>query len=138
MAFASCNWAKEKTNQTVNKAGEVVAKTGSEFAEGFKKGVEKTLQHTLQLSDELKKKGLSTGKVIITSSDSASDHILSAYLIFDQPIEQAVTLTLFSEDQQEYGRITQTIKGQKGEAKYIDFVFDKRTHINEKSTVRIK
>ena len=46
--FASCNWAKEKTINTVNKTGELVAEGGSEFVEGFKKGIEKDIQEQIQ------------------------------------------------------------------------------------------
>ena len=37
LTFASCNWAKQKTKETVNKTGEVVAKAGSEFVNGVSK-----------------------------------------------------------------------------------------------------
>lgn len=31
-ATSSCNWAKDKTKKAVNKTGEIVGKTGSEFS----------------------------------------------------------------------------------------------------------
>ncbi len=37
----SCDWAQQKTKETVNKGGEIVAKTGSEFVYGISKGIEK-------------------------------------------------------------------------------------------------
>jgi hypothetical protein len=46
----SCHWAAEKSKETVNKAGEVVAKAGSEFSQGIAKGVEKTFQNEVVLS----------------------------------------------------------------------------------------
>lgn len=36
--------------------------------------------------------------------------------------------------EQEYGRTKTTIEGKKGEAKYYDIIFDKRTSIESKST----
>ena len=51
--FASCNWAKQKTKDTINKTGEVVAKTGSEFADGVQKGVEKTFENEVAISADL-------------------------------------------------------------------------------------
>ena len=47
--FSSCNWAKQKTKETVNKTGEVVAKTGSEFVNGVSKGNQNF--HAIHLSD---------------------------------------------------------------------------------------
>ena len=128
----SCNWAKEKTKSAVNKTGEIVAKTGSEFAQGVSKGVEKTFQNEVVLSDALRKQGIRTGKIIIHGSDTTTDNILTAYLIFEKDFDKNITIKVISEAGEEYGRITQNIKGQKDEAKYIDFVFDERTNIDSK------
>lgn len=131
----SCNWAKEKAKETVNKSGETVGKAGSEFADGVAKGVEKTFQNEIRFSDQLSKKGLKAGKVIINGTDSTADNILTAYLIFDDNINQKITVKVFTGDGLEYGRTTQDIHGQKGEARYIDFVFDKRTNLDGRSTI---
>ena len=45
VSLFSCDWAKRKTKETVNKSGEIVAKTGSEFVDGISKGIEKTFQN---------------------------------------------------------------------------------------------
>jgi hypothetical protein len=132
MTFVSCNWAKRKTKETVNKTGEMVAKTGSEFVDGVAKGVEKTFQNQVVISEQLKRQGLQTGKIIISSADSSTDNVLTTYLIFNDNFDQNVTIKVLNEQDQEYGRATQNLKGQKGEAKYIDFVFDKRTNIDGK------
>ena len=129
---SSCNWAKDKAKETVNKAGEVAGKAGSEFASGVAKGVENTFREKVTISNELKRKGLQTGKIIINSADSATDNILSVYFIFDDNFSRSVTIKVFSEEDQEYGRTTQNVSGKKGEAKYVDFVFDKRTNIDGK------
>jgi hypothetical protein len=131
----SCNWAKEKTKETVNKTGEAVGKAGSEFADGVAKGVEKTFQNEIKFSDQLNQQGLRSGKVIINGTDSTTDNILTPYLIFDGNIDQQITVKVFTGSGQEYGRVTQKVKGLKGEAKYIDFVFDKRTNIDGKSRI---
>ena len=84
VTVASCNWAKEKAKATVNKTGEVVARTGSEFASGVSKGVEKTFQNTVVYSDRLKNKGLKTGKIIIRGTDTSTDNVLSTYFIWNR------------------------------------------------------
>jgi len=132
LTFTSCHWAKQKTKETVNKTGEVVAKTGSEFVNGVAKGIEKTFQNEVGFSDQLKSHGLKTGKIIIHGTDSSTDNILTAYLIFDDNFNQNITIKVISEEGQEYGRVTQHVIGQKGEAKYVDFIFDKRTNIDSK------
>ena len=39
----SCDRLKQKTKETINKGGETVGKTATEFLEGVTEGVEKTL-----------------------------------------------------------------------------------------------
>jgi len=70
--FSSCDWLKQKTKEIVNKSGEVIAKTGSEFIDGVSKGVEKTFQNEVVFSETLKTKGLKAGKIIIISTDIIS------------------------------------------------------------------
>jgi hypothetical protein len=130
LVLASCNWAKQKTKESVNKTGEVVAKAGSEFVNGVSKGIEKTFQNEVVFSESLKKQGLKSGKIIIHGTDSSADNILTTYLIFDENFDHNVTIKVISDEGQEYGRATQHVAGQKGDAKYVDFIFDKRTNID--------
>ena len=116
----------------------MIGKAGSEFANGVEKGVEKTFVNEIKFSEELTKKGLETGKVIIHSSDSASDNIISAYLIFNSNIDQEITAKVFSPAGQEYGRTKLKVKGTKGDAHYVDFVFDKRTNIDGKGSIHFE
>ncbi len=41
---ASCNSVKEKTKEIINRSGETVGKTASEFIEGASEGIDKTLK----------------------------------------------------------------------------------------------
>lgn len=138
LTITSCNWAKQKTKDTVNKTGEVIGKAGSEFANGIEKGVEKTFSNEVKFSEDLLKKGLEAGKMIIHSSDSASDNIISAYLIFNNNIDQEITAKVFSPTGQEYGRTKLKVKGAKGDAHYVDFIFDKRTNIDGKGSIHFE
>lgn len=133
--LCSCNWAKQKTKDTVNKTGEVAGKAGSEFVDGVSKGVEKSFQNEVVLSTQLKEKGIETGKISIHSTDSSSDNVLSTYLIFKKDFNQDIQVKVFNELGQEYGRQTKNIQGLAGEAKYFDFVFDKRTNIDGKGKI---
>jgi hypothetical protein len=138
VAVTSCNWAKEKTKETVNKTGEAIGKAGSEFAQGVAKGVETTFSNEVKFSEQLTKLGLKSGKVTISSTDSARDNKLTVYLIFDNNIDQKITAKIFDENGQEYGRVRQQIKGEKGDAHYVDFIFDNRTNIDSKGTIQFE
>lgn len=130
--FFSCDWAKRKTKETVNKGGEIVARTGSEFVDGMSKGIDGTFMNAVELSKELIKEGLETGKIIVSSTDSSTDNILSVYFIFNKDLSRNITVKVFDEKKQEYGRVTKLISGKQHDAKYIDFTFDKRTNIDGK------
>ena len=132
---ASCNWTKEKTKEAANKTGEAVAKTGAEFVDGVSKGIEKSFSNEIIISEKLKADGLQTGKMLITGTDSTTDNILSAYLIFEKPFNQEITVKVFDEQGLEYGRLSKPVSGITGEGKYFDFVFDKRTNIDGRGKI---
>ena len=136
--FTSCQWTKDKAKSTVNKAGEVAAKTGAEFASGVAKGVEKTFENRIQLSEAIKQSGIQIGKVLIAGSEGATDNVLSVYMIFDKDINKEIAIKISGEDGLEYGRLKQSVKGAKGEAHFVDFVFEKRTHISGRSKVEME
>lgn len=135
ISLSSCNRVKDKTKETVNKAGEVVAKTGSEFVDGVSKGVEETFRNEIALSEELQNMGLKTGKILINSSDSAQNNVLTVYMIFDKKMVRDIVVKVFDEHSKEYGRSKLKVSAEEGEAKYFDFVFDKRTHIESKGKI---
>ena len=135
LAFSSCHWAKEKTEETANKAGETVARTGSEVVDGAKKGIEKAFSNEIVVSPELKEKGLQIGKTSTKSSANGTDDILQAYLIFNGAINQKITVKVFTGDGTEYGRTSMDVSGAKGEAKYVDFTFDPRTNIDGRGKI---
>jgi hypothetical protein len=133
--LSSCDWATEKVKDTANKSGEIIAETGSEFAEGASRGIDKTFSNEIVISEELKRAGLKTGKISIGNTDSTTDNVIVAYLIFDQPIDRTVSAKVYDAQGNEYGRSSALVKGQKNEARYIDFVFDKRTKIGSKGKI---
>ena len=134
----SCNWFKEKTKQTINKSGEIVSKTGSEFIDGVSKGVDKTFESKVEFSKELEKLELNAGKISVNNSENGTNNIVSVYLIFGKNVEKNITMKVFDENQQEYGRTKQIVKGNAGDAKYFDFEFDKRTNVVGKGTITLE
>ena len=138
LTLSSCNWAKDKTKKTVNKAGEIVGKTGSEFGNGVYKGVKKTFENNIKISDQLKTKGLEIGEVVINSTDSTTDNVLTAYVIFNENFDKEITLKIFNENGKEYGRLIEKVKGEKGKTQHFDFTFDKHVHIGTKGNITIE
>ena len=128
--LSSCNWARKKTKETVNKSGEIVAKTGSEFVDGMSRGIEKTFENEVVISKELKAAGMETGRILILGTDTTTDNILSVYIIFNDDFNREVGVKAFDDNDKEYGRVRTLVAGQKDDARYVDFVFDARTNLD--------
>ena len=131
--LAACDRVKETTKNTIGKTGETVGKGTSEFFDGVTEGVDETFRSEVVLADPLPAKGLKTGKFLITSAPGAKDNIFTVYLIFEENLAEKVTVKVFDNQAREYGRVTQNVVGKRGEAKYFDFVFDKRTNVERRS-----
>lgn len=138
LTFSACDWAKDKTKKAVNKTGEIVGKTTSEFGDGVYNGVKKTFENELKMSEQLKAKGLEFGEILINSTDLATDNVLTVYIIFNGNFDQEITIKLFAENGKEYGRIKELVKGEKGSAKHFDFTFDKHVNIGTKGSISIE
>jgi len=135
LLFASCGRVKEKVRETINKSGETVGKTTTEFFEGVSEGIDKTLQCELSLSNSLMEKGLKTGKFSIENSEGGRNNLLTVYLIFDRDFKHFVTAKAFDKNGLEVGRAKIEIEGKTDEAAYFEFTFDKRTYIEVKSKI---
>ena len=134
----SCNQLKDKTKQAINKTGETVGKGASEFFNGVAEGVHQTFQCRVELADSLSVAGLGFGKLKIAGEPGANDNILTVYLIFNNDFSRELSVKVFDESGNEYGRTRLQVDGKKGTAAYADFVFDKRVEIENNSVFRIE
>ena len=135
MLLTSCSRVKERARETINKSGETVGKTATEFFEGISSGIDKTLECELSLSETLLNKGLKTGKFSIESVAGGNNNQLTVYLIFDKDFNSQVIAKIFDKSGLEAGRAKIDIAGKADEAGYFDFVFDKRTNVEVKSKI---
>ncbi|MDR1602584.1 MAG: hypothetical protein LBS42_09185 [Tannerella sp.] len=139
IAAVSCGDLKEKARDSINKGGEVVGKSATEFFEGVAEGIDKSLQCELSLSEELQEKGVKTGKISINSlPEGGTNNLLTLYLIFDKDFSSSLTVKAFDKNGLEVGRSKLDIKSEAGDAGYYDFAFDRRTYIEVKSKIRIE
>lgn len=134
LLLCSCNEVKDNTKKAINKTGETIGKVGSEFADGVADGVNKTFKSTLTISDDLQKKGISSGKF----SMNDDTHTVSIYLIFNSKFDDTLTAKIFDKEWLEYGRCIAHISGKKGDAQFFDFVFDERTDFEMHSNILIE
>jgi hypothetical protein len=135
VSLVACNGdtVKTKAENTVTNTGKLLGRGSAKFFKGVREGVDKTLNCQIELSENLKNSGLSTGKFFISQSKGASDNVLTVYLLFDRTINKKVSIRVYDRKGREYGRTSTVVEGNAGEANYIDFVFDPRTEIEAKS-----
>lgn len=135
----ACHTVEDKTKKVINKSGEVIGKGATEFANGISKGVDKTLECTLTLSETLQQKGLKTGNFSIeTDSSGTHRNKLVVYFIFDKDLNQPLLFKVYDNKGLESGRSTLMLNGKAGEAKYVDVVFDPRTDIESRNSITIQ
>ncbi len=139
LSLFACNRIKQETKEALNKGGETAGKTATEFIEGVTEGVDKTLQCDIVLSQELKTKGLRTGKFSINNDTAGGENnLLILYLIFDKDFKDNLSVKAFDKNGLELGRTSLEVEGKQNDAKYYDLRFDKRTYIEVKSKIMIE
>ncbi len=139
LTLAACNRIKDTAKNTINKTGEVVGEGATQLADGLKNGATNTFHCDLKIAQSLNNTGISAGKFDIHSGDStSSENTVSVYLIFEKDFDKQIVAKVTDKNNLEYGRASLEIKAKKGDAKFFDFKFDKRTNIETKSTITIE
>ena len=138
VSLLSCNKIKKATKETINKGGETVDKSATEFIEGVGEGIDQTLALQIQISDELVEKGLSTGKYDVHTSENGNNNKLTLYLIFEDNFNETIFIKIMDKNGLEVGRTTMLIESTIGEASYFDFEFDPRTNLESKGIIIIE
>jgi hypothetical protein len=134
--FASCvsNETKEKINEAGNETGQTVGK----FVTGITHGVENALVVKVELSQILKDKGIEFGKITVTNDSEGKDNLLNVYVIFNKDFKGTMFAKAFDAKGLEMGRAKITISGNKEEARFVEFHFDKHTKIESDSRITIE
>ncbi len=120
----------ESGNEKLQEASTKVGTSAAKAVKGIKAGIENATKINIELSESLKTKGLNIGKTKLDSKNGGRHNMLNIYLIFDKKISRNVLLKVLNNQNEEIGRTKSLISGDAGEAKYFDFIFDKRTNID--------
>ena len=137
--FLSCgDNIKEKTQETLNKGGEMVGETATEVLEGIREGMDQSLECELILSDPLIQDGVAAGKFEVASdSIGGTNNVLTVYLIFNKEFSDTIHAKAFSKKNFEIGRSRVVVTAKAGDTAYYDFKFDRRTYIEVKSRIEL-
>lgn len=134
--FGQCS--SESAKKNISKAGDVAGQAVGEFVSGVSTGVQKAFDMTVDLPKNLETKGLKFGKITVKNDTEGTDNLLTIYFIFDKDFDEVVVAKVFDRKGLEMGRARQKVTGAKGDAKFIEFHFDKRTNIDVDSKITIE
>ncbi|MAX71617.1 MAG: hypothetical protein CMC76_11065 [Flavobacteriaceae bacterium] len=136
--FLSCDRISNKAKEGINRGGEVVGESATEFFDGVSDGVDKTLDCEIIFSEELLNKGLKKGVYDIESQPVGNNNKLILYIIFEKDFSKELIAKAYNKKNQEIGRTKVMVEGKAGDAIYFDFLFDKRTDIGYRNKIVIE
>jgi hypothetical protein len=137
LPFISCNRVKEGTKEVINKTGETVGRASGKFLEGVSEGVDRSFDCEIILSENLKNKGITTGKFTISDSSGRKNQ-LSLYLIFNKDFNSRITARVSDKKGLENGRSSVDVMAKANDARFVNFVFQPETDIEVKSKIYIE
>ena len=136
VGFQACH--SDSIKEKLNKAGDMAGQTAGELLEGVKRGVQKAFDIQVVLPEKLKDKGITFGKATVSSDSTGYDNLLILYLVFNKPFQDTLMARAFDENKLEMGRSRVYVSGKQKEARFIEFHFDKRTHLGSKDQITIE
>jgi hypothetical protein len=136
--FLLTSCSSDSIKDKINKAGDVAGQTAGEFIEGASKGVKKAFDVKLKLAENLTTQGITLGKCSVSSDSVGVDNMLLAYIIFNKDFKGTLTAKVFDENGLEMGRSKSSVSSTAGNAGFVEFHFDKNTHIGSKNVLELE
>jgi hypothetical protein len=133
LVLSACSNGKVK--EGINKTGDVAGQAIGELAQGMQAGIGKAFELKISIADSLAEKGIATGQVTYGPDSSENDNALSVYMIFNKTYKGPVTAKVYNMKQLEMGRCRVMVSGNKDDAQFVMFRFDKRTDIDNDSKI---
>ena len=102
------------------------------------KGVDKTLECEIVLSEKLQNRGIKTGTFSVDNDDlGGKNNKLTLYIIFEKDFDETIFAKAYDKKGLETGRTKIKVSGKASEAAYFDFTFDKRTYIGVRNKITL-
>jgi CTP-dependent riboflavin kinase len=135
LALACKKETEEKAKDAINEGGKAVQETAGKVVDEVSSHFEDSRGCKLELSEDLKNKGIGTGKFYIEKDTVTKKYNkLVIYLINDKSYKGAINFKVLDKKGVEVGRTTLEADAKTG---YKDILFDNRTDIEPKSTISI-
>ena len=123
----SCN---SSVKEKINTVGDAAGETAGEFFKGVGKGIDNAMEIKIVSPAYISQRGLEFSKTTIASTSEGTDNLLNVYVIFKKDFKGKLSSKVFDASGHETGRASADVEGKAGDAKYVDFEFDKRTNID--------
>lgn len=138
LALACKEETEQKAKDAINEGGKVVEETADKVVDEVSSHFEDSRGCKVELSEELKNKGLGIGKFYIEKDSVTKKHNkLVIYIVNDKQYHGALTFKVADSEGAEIGRTSVDIHPKTNMSGYFDIVFDKRTDIEPKSIISI-
>lgn len=134
--FSSCNSCSPR--EKINKGGEIVGTGVGEFVQGMSNGAQNAFEVNCKINQNLTANGVSRGKIVLKSDSVGTDNLLSVYLVFIKAFNGTITAKAFDGKSLEMGRTSLPVNSPAGSAGWFDFIFDRRTDIDNDSRIELE
>ncbi len=138
LLLVGCGRVKEEARDALNKGGELAGSAAGEVIEGVATGVEETWSVEVQLSEAVKARGLSLGKVQVESDSAGRDNRVILYCSASQPFQDTLNALAFDKDGKEMGRASVVIDLPANGADFHTLRFQSLTDLERKCRVLLQ
>ncbi|KUJ61529.1 hypothetical protein AR687_12680 [Flavobacteriaceae bacterium CRH] len=133
----------EGAGKALSEEGKAAAKSASkgigDVIKGMNSGVNESINTSKVIADPSFTVNFDECKAEkIYGADAEKHKKVTIYLIAKKDFKGKILLKAFDEDKKEIGRSSLEVSIEKDDAKYVDFVFDERTHLLQTEYFTIK
>jgi len=124
-----------RVGQAIESGAETAGKAAGTIAQHVGSGVEQAFELKPDLSPRLSNAGVQLGKTLIGSEGEGTDNKLSVYFIATRKLNLQISARVSDVKGQETGRTNSMLQLDSGQARYLDFLFDKYTNMDSDSRI---
>lgn len=127
--------ACHRVGQAIESSAETAGKAAGTIAQHVGSGVEQAFAVKPELSPKLSATGVQLGKTLIGSEGEGTDNKLTVYFIATRNVAMNISVRVSDVHGQETGRTNSRLQLDSGQARYLDFLFDKYTNLDSDSRI---
>lgn len=131
LSLGSCH----RVGRAIESGAETAGKAAGSIAQHVGSGVEQAFEPKPEMDPRLINAGLKLGKTLIGSEGEGTDNKLSVYFIATRRMDVNISARVSDVKGQEIGRASSRLQLDSGQARYLEFLFDKYTNMDSDSRI---